>query len=44
LWQAVSIVQPDICCAGGLLECKKIATMAEVFYVQLAPDGSLAYQ
>ncbi|MCC6626452.1 MAG: galactonate dehydratase [Chloroflexi bacterium] len=39
--EAVSIIQPDICCAGGLLECKKIAAMAEAFYVQLAPHNPM---
>ena len=40
---AVDIVQPDICCAGGILECKKIAAMAEAFYVHrraAQPDGA----
>ena len=27
--QAADIVQPDICLAGGILELKKIAAMAE---------------
>ncbi len=39
--EAVSIIQPDICCAGGLLECKKIAGMAEAFYVNLAPHNPM---
>ena len=39
--EAVSIIQPDICCAGGLLECKKIAAMAEAFYVNLAPHNPM---
>jgi galactonate dehydratase len=39
--EAVTIVQPDICCAGGLLECKKIAAMAEAFYVSLAPHNPM---
>jgi galactonate dehydratase len=38
---AVDIVQPDICCAGGLLECKKIAAMAEAFYVTVAPHNPM---
>jgi galactonate dehydratase len=33
------IVQPDVCCAGGLLELKKIAAMAESFYVTIAPHN-----
>lgn len=38
---AVDIVQPDICCAGGLLELKKIAAMAEAFYIPIAPHNPL---
>ena len=33
---ALSVVQPDIAHAGGITECKKIATMAEVAYAKLA--------
>ena len=36
---AADIVQPDICCAGGLLETKKIASMAEAFYATIAPHN-----
>jgi galactonate dehydratase len=32
----LSVVQPDICHAGGITECKKIATMAEAAYAKLA--------
>ena len=39
--QAVDIIQPDICCAGGIMECKKIAGMAEAFYVTLAPHNPM---
>lgn len=39
--QAADVLQPDICCAGGLLECKKIAAMAESFYVTLAPHNPM---
>jgi galactonate dehydratase len=39
--QAVDIIQPDICCAGGIMECKKIAGMAEAFYVPLAPHNPM---
>lgn len=35
----VDIIQPDLCHAGGLTECKKIAALAEAFYVQLAPHS-----
>ena len=37
--QAVDIIQPDICLAGGLLEMKKIAAMAEAHYVSVAPHN-----
>jgi galactonate dehydratase len=35
------IVQPDICLAGGMLEQKKIAAIAESHYVQVAPHNPL---
>jgi galactonate dehydratase len=35
------IIQPDICCAGGLLEQKKIAAIAESFYVTVAPHNPM---
>jgi len=35
------IIQPDVCCAGGLMECKKIAGMAEAFYVMVAPHNPM---
>lgn len=38
---AADILQPDICCAGGILECRKIAAMAESFYVNLAPHNPM---
>jgi len=37
---AVGIIQPDICHAGGMSECKKIAAMAETYYVTVAPHNS----
>lgn len=37
---AVDIIQPDICHAGGMSELKKIAAMAETYYVTLAPHNS----
>jgi galactonate dehydratase len=37
--QLVDIVQPDICHAGGLLELRKIAAMAETYYVKVAPHN-----
>jgi galactonate dehydratase len=39
--QAVAIVQPDLCHAGGILEGKKIAAMAEVYYASIAPHNPL---
>ena len=38
---AVSIIQPDICHCGGLLEAKKIAAMAEAVSVGVAPHNPL---
>ena len=37
---AVRIVQPDICHAGGISELKKIASAAETYYVTVAPHNS----
>lgn len=37
----VDIVQPDISHAGGLLECKKIAAMAEAYDIAVAPHCPL---
>ncbi|OLS40780.1 galactonate dehydratase [Bacillus sp. MRMR6] len=39
--QAVSIVQPDLCHAGGIFEAKKIAAMAETYYGAIAPHNPL---
>ncbi|MBK9166524.1 MAG: galactonate dehydratase [Bryobacterales bacterium] len=39
--EAADIVQPDICLAGGLLEQKKIAAMAEAHYVVVAPHNPM---
>jgi len=39
--QAADIIQPDICIAGGFLELKKIAAMAEAFYVSVAPHNPM---
>ena len=38
--QAARIIQPDICHAGGILELKKIAAMAEAYYVAVQPHNS----
>jgi len=37
--RAASIIQPDICYAGGITELRLIAGMAESFYVPLAPHN-----
>lgn len=39
--QAVAIVQPDLCHAGGITEVKKIASMAEAYYVGVCPHNPL---
>src|SRR5262249_30297237 len=39
--QAASILQPDLCHGGGILECKKIAAMAECNYAGVAPHNPL---
>ena len=33
----VDVIQPDLCHAGGITECKKIAALAEAYSVQVAP-------
>jgi len=43
--EAVDILQPDVARTGGITEMKKIAAMAEAYYVPLAPhnpNGPLA--
>lgn len=37
--QIVDVVQPDICHAGGILELRKIAAMAEAYYIKVAPHN-----
>ena len=39
--QAVSVVQPDLCHCGGIYEARKIAAMAETYYMQIAPHNPL---
>ena len=39
--QAAVVVQPDLCHAGGILEGKKIAAMAECYYAAVAPHNPL---
>jgi D-galactarolactone cycloisomerase len=35
--RAMDIVQPDVCAAGGITECKKIAALAQAHGVQCVP-------
>lgn len=35
----VDFVQPDVCHAGGILELKKIGTIAETFRIEMAPHN-----
>jgi galactonate dehydratase len=37
--QAASIIQPDMAKCGGLWESRKIAAMAEVYHIPIAPHG-----
>jgi galactonate dehydratase len=39
--QACHVIQPDLCHCGGLWEAKKIAAMAEIYYVGVAPHNPL---
>lgn len=39
--QAAHIIQPDLCHCGGLLEARKIAAMAETYYMGVAPHNPL---
>lgn len=39
--QACQIIQPDLCHCGGLWEAKKIAAMAETYYMGVAPHNPL---
>jgi galactonate dehydratase len=38
---AASILQPDLCHAGGIFECRLIAGMAEAYYASIAPHNPL---
>jgi galactonate dehydratase len=35
----VDFVQPDVCHAGGILECKKIGVLAELHRIEVAPHN-----
>ena len=37
--QVVAMIQPDVCHAGGISELKKIAAMAEAYYVGFQPHN-----
>ncbi|MEZ5355692.1 MAG: galactonate dehydratase [Bryobacteraceae bacterium] len=39
--QACHVIQPDLCHCGGLWEAKKIAAMAEIYYMGVAPHNPL---
>ncbi|HET7213356.1 MAG TPA: galactonate dehydratase [Terriglobia bacterium] len=39
--QACHVIQPDLCHCGGLLEGKKIAAMAEIYLMGVAPHNPL---
>ncbi|MFN8486701.1 MAG: galactonate dehydratase [Caldilineaceae bacterium] len=39
--QAANVIQPDLCHCGGLWEAKKIAAMAETYYMGVAPHNPL---
>ena len=39
---AVQYIRPDVCLAGGLTHCKKIAAIAEAHYVGVVPHNPLS--
>jgi len=39
---AVQYVRPDVCMAGGLSHCKKIAALAEAYHVGVVPHNPLS--
>jgi galactonate dehydratase len=39
--KAATVLQPDLCHAGGITECRLIAGMAEAFYATVAPHNPL---
>ncbi len=39
--RSADIIQPDICIAGGMVECRKIAAMAEAFSLTVAPHNPI---
>jgi len=39
--RACAVIQPDVCHCGGVAEIKKIAAMAETYYISMAPHNPL---
>lgn len=39
--RAATVLQPDLCHAGGITECRLIAGMAEAYYAAIAPHNPL---
>jgi len=39
--RSAAILQPDLCHAGGITECRLIAGMAEAYYVPIAPHNPM---
>jgi galactonate dehydratase len=39
--KAATVLQPDLCHAGGITECRLIAGMAEAYYATIAPHNPL---
>jgi galactonate dehydratase len=39
--RAATVLQPDLCHAGGITECRLIAGMAEAYYATIAPHNPL---
>jgi galactonate dehydratase len=39
--RACAVIQPDVCHCGGLTELRKIAAMADAYYVSVAPHNPL---
>ena len=37
--RAADILNPDVCCCGGILELREIAAMAEPYHVAVAPHN-----
>jgi len=39
--KSATVLQPDLCHAGGITECRLIAGMAEAYYATIAPHNPL---